>query len=81
MEEDERAVKKHVPTLPQFQEQIDFYEGLHDKLKCIENNKTIQVSVAVKLNKWAFEKWGFDNIAAMVQSGWQAFQIQFAEQH
>ena len=36
-------MKKHYPTLPEFQEQIDFYEGLHDQLKGIENAKILQV--------------------------------------
>ena len=33
LEEDEKAVKKQYPSLSQFQEQIDFYENLHDNLK------------------------------------------------
>ena len=33
LEEDEKAVKKQYPSLGQFQEQIDFYENLHDNLK------------------------------------------------
>ena len=43
LEEDERAIKKQYPTLDQFKEQINFYEGLHDQLKNIENLKIIQV--------------------------------------
>jgi hypothetical protein len=43
LEEDERSIKKQYPTLDQFKEQINFYEGLHDQLKNIENLKIIQV--------------------------------------
>ena len=43
LEEDEKAVKKQYPSLDQFREQIDFYEGLHDQLKGIESIKTIHV--------------------------------------
>ncbi len=41
LEEDDKAVKKQYPTLDQFREQIDYYEGLHDQLKGIETVKTI----------------------------------------
>ena len=37
LEEDEKAVKKQYPSLAQFQEQIDFYENLHDNLKGTTN--------------------------------------------
>jgi hypothetical protein len=43
-EEDEKALKKQYPTLTQFKEQIDFYEGLHEQLKHIKNIEVIQVS-------------------------------------
>lgn len=43
LEEDEKSVKKQYPTLDQFREQINFYEGLHDQLKNIENVKIINV--------------------------------------
>ena len=32
-EEGEKAVKKQYPSLEQFKEQIDFYEGLHEQMK------------------------------------------------
>jgi hypothetical protein len=50
LEEDERSIKKQYPTLDQFKEQINFYEGLHDQLKNIENLKIIQVSYFAFLN-------------------------------
>ena len=40
-EEGEKAVKKQYPALEQFKEQIDFYEGLHEQLKHIDNTKTV----------------------------------------
>jgi dynein heavy chain len=42
-EEGEKAVKKQYPGLELFKEQIDFYEGLHDQLKNIENIKILQL--------------------------------------
>ena len=39
LEEDDKAVKKQYPSLDQFREQIDYYEGLHDQLKSIESTK------------------------------------------
>ena len=36
LEEDPNAVKKQYPSLDQFKEQIDTYEGLHERLKSIE---------------------------------------------
>jgi len=51
LEEDERAVKKQYPTLDQFREQINFYEGLHDQLKNIENVKIINVFIYKCTNK------------------------------
>ena len=36
LEDDSNAVKKQYPSLDQFKEQIDMYEGLHDRLKNIE---------------------------------------------
>ena len=41
-EEGEKAVKKQYPSLEQFKEQIDFYEGLHEQMKGIENMKVLQ---------------------------------------
>ena len=41
-------MKKQYPTLAQFQEQIDLYEGLHEQLKNIKNIETVQVLVASK---------------------------------
>ena len=42
LEEDEKSVKKQDPTLVQFKEQIDYYEGLHEQLKSIEHVKVFQ---------------------------------------
>jgi dynein heavy chain len=42
LEEDEKAVKKQYPSLALFQEQIDFYEKLHESLKSIDIIKIIQ---------------------------------------
>ena len=39
LEEDDKAVKRQYPTLAQFREQIDYYEGLHEQLKSIEVTK------------------------------------------
>ena len=36
-------MKKQYPSLSQFKEQIDFYEGLHEQLKHIKNVETVQV--------------------------------------
>ena len=41
-EEGDKAIKKQYPTLEQFKEQIDFYEGLHEQMKGIENMRTLQ---------------------------------------
>ena len=38
-------MKKQYPTLNQFKEQIDLYEGLHEQLKHIKNIDTIQVGI------------------------------------
>ena len=46
LEEDERAIKKQYPGLDQFRQQIDYYEGLHEQLKHIQNIKTIHVITA-----------------------------------
>lgn len=46
LEDDEKAVKKQYPTLDQFREQIDYYEGLHDQLRNIETFKVFQVGEA-----------------------------------
>ena len=46
LEEDEKLVKKQYPSLDQFKEQIDFYEGLHDQLKNIETSRIFQVQAS-----------------------------------
>ena len=43
LEEDEKAVKKQYPSLDQFREQIDYYEGIHDQLKNMETTRTFHV--------------------------------------
>ena len=43
-EEDEKAVKKCQPTLAQFREQIDYFEGIYQEILKIPKNKTF--------NKW-----------------------------
>ncbi len=40
LEEDEKSVKKQYPSLDQFREQIDYYEGIHDQLKNLETTRT-----------------------------------------
>ena len=57
LEEDERAIKKQYPTLDQFKEQINFYEGLHDQLKNIENLKIIQVIKQTRVLISTGAKW------------------------
>ena len=43
LEEDEDAVKKEEPSLEEFKEHIDRYEGLHEELRSMEHVKTWQV--------------------------------------
>lgn len=75
LEEDDKAVKKQYPSLLQFQEQIDFFENLHDELKMIENFKTFQgwfkvdlrpfrTSLLNNIKRWsyAFKKHLMDHV-------------------
>ena len=75
IEEDDKAVKKQYPSLIQFQEQIDFFENLHDDLKMIENFKTFQgwfkvdlrpfrTSLLNNIKRWsyAFKKHLMDHV-------------------
>ena len=50
LEEDEKSVKKQYPSLYQFQEQIDFFENLHDELKTMECFKIFSHWFKVDLN-------------------------------
>ena len=75
IEEDDKLVKKQYPSLAQFQEQIDFFENLHDDLKMIENFKTFQgwfkvdlrpfrISLLNNIKRWsyAFKKHLMDHV-------------------
>ena len=53
-EEDERSVKKVHPTLEQFKERIDHYEGIHETAEQLEKVKI-------------FEKWFRANIRPLKQ--------------
>ena len=55
LEEDDKAVKRQYPTLAQFREQIDYYEGLHEQLKSIEVTKI-------------FHSWFRVDIRAVIQT-------------
>jgi len=48
LEEDEKALKKQYPSLNQFREQIDLYEGLHEQLKQIRNIEIVSVRLQIK---------------------------------
>ena len=49
LEEDEDAVKKEEPSLEEFKEHIDRYEGLHEELRNMEHVKTWQVQNILKI--------------------------------
>ena len=65
LEEDEKAVKKQYPSLKQFQEQIDFYENLHDQLKGMDNTKLIQSWMKIDIKPYKtsllnnIKRWSF----------------------
>lgn len=42
LEDNENAVKKEKPTLDQFRAQIDHYEGVHEKVRALENTLSLQ---------------------------------------
>ena len=74
-EEDERSVKKQLPALDQFKEQIDHYEAIHAEADKIERIKVFEMWFkadirplkqsllnTIKRWSWAFQKHELDHI-------------------
>ena len=79
-EEDEKAIKKCSPTLNQFKEQIDYYEGVYESVLKIEDTKVfnkwfkidilplkLQLQTLAKKWSWAFKEHLLKHIITSLQ--------------